>query len=144
MVLIANFIAWRGIGRILFQRGNPELRCDQSFSCASTPAMLFSLGRRICLAAQFYLGFFPMFAFGDALSAFILVWLYRENAPWSLYALSVLSSTAVFAGSKLLLSIWGLEPFPQRFVEYKPPNWVQAFMFIGSLPFIAWLRSLAK
>ena len=144
VVLLANFIAWRGIGRILFQRGNPELRCDQSFSCASTPAMLFSLGRRICLAAQNYMGFLPMFIFADAVSAFTLVWLYRRNVPMFRSFFVILSAFIFATSQRYGLAIWGVRPFPQHFAEYKPPHWVQAWMFIGSVPLIALQRSLAK
>ena len=131
-VLISTLLVWGQIGRVLLRSGQGD------------DVAMFSLGRRICLAAQNYVGFLPMFIFADAVSAFTLVWLYRRNVPMFRSFFVILSAFLFATSQRYGLAIWGVRPFPQHFAEYKPPHWVQAWMFIGSVPLIALQRSLAK
>ena len=131
VVLISNIIAWRAVSRTLFF---PYERGDEV-------AMLLNVGKRICLAAQLYFAFFPLFTLLDTASGFVLVWLHRRNVPGFRFLFALLGA-ALSAGTRFILIFWGLGPFP--IAEYKPPYWVKACMFIGSIPLIWLLRNLAK
>jgi hypothetical protein len=131
VVLISNIIAWRAVSRTLFF---PYERGDEV-------AMLLNVGKRICLAAQLYFAFFPLFTLLDTASGFVLVWLHRRNVPGFRFLFALLGA-ALSAGTRFILIFWGLGPFP--IAEYKPPYWVKACMFTGSIPLIWLLRNLAK